>query len=98
LNGINELVNQVRAGTGNVRTLADRRNVGYAVEYQVHRDGRTRAIARGHQLAVTGEGEILVATGYLGVGEDGFGPLVATAPRVNGGYAPTFNTNGVAPS
>jgi hypothetical protein len=98
VNGLNELVNQVRAGTGNVRTLADRRNVGYAVEYQVHRDGRTRALARGHQLAVTGEGEILVATGYLGVGADGFGPLVATAPRINDGYAPTFNTNGVAPS
>lgn len=95
--GASELVNQVAIGTANARTVQDRRNIGYAVEYQVNADGRTRAIARGYQLGVDDRGELHVAMGHLGVGADGPGPVAATAPRVHDGYAPTFNTNGIAP-
>ncbi len=93
--GAVDLVGYVSAGTGNVRTVQDRRNIGYAVEYQVNDDGRTRAVARGYQLTADDDGEIHVSMGYLGVTEHGPGPVGATAPRINDGYGPTFDTNGV---
>ncbi len=94
--GAADLVGFVASGTANVRTVRDRRNLGYAVEYQVHDDGRTRAVARGYQLSADDDGEIHVSMGYLGVTEHGPGPVVATAPRINNGYVPAFDTNGVA--
>lgn len=93
--GAADLLGSIATGTANVRTVRDRANVGYAVEYQTNRDGRRRAVARGYQLATDDDGDVHVSMGYLGVTDQGPGPVAAIVPRINDGYVPTFETNGV---